>query len=267
MNFLKALWRSIMPGENGHCDTPSQYVVCPYCNIAHKDQTPFEQEHAEFEEGENVTQMVYTCGHCTVKSLWFTDTGELLYISSYGVTLGQLRYDVQDHFRSWSVDGNNPTGLLKSAIAALNSNLFTLQREEQWTHREHSEIFKQGCAVDLVLYGLLLSGSSEVGSELVKRFTVKTPCTEIETYLKNLPRNLSNSHYQTLLRKIAKHISYLESSYTSAFNVPYIFVQPAVEASAADLLAIGLQMLQMQNKQQFHQLVYERLRHFVFMSV
>lgn len=269
MKILKALWRSIMPtAEEGRCDTPSQHVVCPKCDTAYKNQTEFEQEHSAFDESASALEMSYTCGRCTTESLWFVGTKVpvFLRILSYGTTLLQLRTDIHEHFRHWMEQPYTQNNLLLCATTALRINTDTLLSEYEWNQQDCASSYKTGCAVDYVLYALLLASPHEITRDISERFSVHSPCTEIETYISDQYDTSQPQHYQNLLQAAAKHVAYLESSCISAQNVPYIFVQPAVEESANNLLMIGLQMLQLKNEQHFHQLVYERLRHFVFMS-
>lgn len=272
MNFLKALWRSIVPSAAGHCDTPSQHTICPQCNAPYKSLNEFEQEHSDFEEGDSPLEMTYTCGRCMSVSQWYlANVPVFRRMVSYGVTMRKLQQDIIDHFKYWAPTGHAPRNLLYFVTGSLRKNTNTLHQRSNWDLPEHAETFIQGCAVDYILYSLLLTAGRDVCHDLQNgksRFSLSSTSAAIEIYFENLG-SIHRTRDPDMLRLIEEaesHVGWLEAACRSSDNVPMVFVEPIIDASAAQLMKVGLLMLQVQEKKHFHSLVYERLRHFVHVS-
>lgn len=259
MKFLQSLIRRIFPEQEGACNTPSQHLLCPYCNTKFANQTEFEQEHATFEEGTDALAWNYTCGHCSTVSQWFVGAAVpvLMGVRSYGVPLAQLRFDIQEHFRTWMPEKYTQQNVLRYAAKRLAARSIDMQCLDMLND---PEICYMACAVDYIIYALLISEDASVCVNM-NRLTMQASTTEIETYLSTQLDALP-----TLLKTADKYIRNLHDTQESSKNVPYIFIRPIVESCAPEIFRIGVLMLQLRNLNHFHNLVYERLRHFVYMS-
>lgn len=272
MNFLKALWRSIVPSAAGHCDTPSQHMICPECNTPYKTLNELEQEHSEFEEGDSPLELTYTCGRCMSVSQWYlSDVPVFRRMVSYGVTMRKLQQDIVDHFKYWAPNGHAPRNMLHFITSQLRKNTSTLLSRHSWDQPEHAEIFIQGCAVDYILYSLMLTTGRDVCRDLKNdraRFSLSSTSSAIEIFFEHLGNihRTQDPDMRRLIEEAESHVGWLEAACKSSENVPMIFIEPITDASAAQLMRIGLIMLQVQKKKHFHSLVYERLRHFVHVS-
>lgn len=261
MNFIKRIWAYLF-GNNAACSAPSQHLRCPCCNTLHDNKTHYEKTVTTFEESENEDEWLYRCGHCCAVSRWNTTNPVplMLSVESYGVTMETLRKEIQDHFRYWMPGRFTPDKVLSHVAQALTDVADSLSNRESWKGHKYADIGLLGNSVDLIIYALLVSGEHNICEDF-NRQNMHATTTAIEMLL-----SMQEETYDDIVETVHAHAASLRASSLAAENVPYIFVQPNVNASAAALLRVGVLLVQMQHVDQIQTAVYERLHHFAFMS-
>lgn len=261
MNFLKRLWQRIFNREK-ECTAPSQHLVCPNCFTPYGAQTVFCQSATTFEETATANEWLYTCGTCRTISNWHTDTDtpRLLHIDPVGVSIETVRKEVNSHFHIWLPVRRTPENQLAYVAERLAIIDTSLSTHNDWKAHRYANNGYCANAVDLIIYGLLISGNHNICQSL-DQINMGASTEALENYM-----NTQIVSYNTLALRAHVHIKAIRAAAEAAKKVPYVFVEPAVHAASAELLKIGVILLQRKQINYFHTHVSERLHHFAFMS-